>query len=125
MPSLQLLQLTERGRGLLASRRKALILATSIAVVGGTATAAYIQSQKSSKRRNSFGHSNGVQDNKDEPDQLIGNDKNVKKSRQKRGNLRSLQVLAAILLSRMGRMGAMDFIFGGYSGKVFHSRNAV
>ncbi|KAK4430578.1 ABC transporter D family member 1 [Sesamum alatum] len=110
MPSLQLLQLTERGRGLLASRRKALMLATSIAVVGGTATAAYIQSRNSSRRRNSFSHSNGVQDNEDEPDQLIGNDKNVKKSRQKRGNLRSLQVLAAILLSRMGRMGAMDIL---------------
>ncbi|KAI3462063.1 hypothetical protein Pfo_018726 [Paulownia fortunei] len=98
MPSLQLLQLTEHGRGLLASRRKALLVATSIVVVGGTAAAAYVQS------RNSF------KDNKDESDQLIGNDKNVKKSRQKRGNLRSIQVLAAILLSRMGRMGAIDIL---------------
>lgn len=92
------------------SCRKALLLATSIVAVGGTAAAAYVQSRNSCKRHNSFGHSNGVKENKDEPDQLIVNDKNVKKSRQKRGNLRSVQVLAAILLSRMGRMGAMDIL---------------
>ncbi|KAL8475087.1 hypothetical protein ACS0TY_031493 [Phlomoides rotata] len=109
MPSLQLLQLTEHGRGLLSSRRKALLLATSIVAVGGTATAYYVQSRNSSKRLNSFGRSNGVNNN-DESDQLIGNDKNVKKSRQKRGSLRSLQVLAAILLSRMGRLGAIDIL---------------
>lgn len=68
-----------------------------------------MQSRNSSKRLNSFGRSNGVNNN-DESDQLIGNDKNVKKSRQKRGNLRSLQVLAAILLSRMGRLGAIDIL---------------
>ncbi|PIN18935.1 Long-chain acyl-CoA transporter, ABC superfamily [Handroanthus impetiginosus] len=106
MPSLQLLQFTEHGRGLLASRRKALVLATSIVVVGGTAAAAYVQSRNSCKRHNSFVHSNGVTDNNDERDQLTGNERNVKK----RGNLRSLQVLAAILLSRMGRVGAMDIL---------------
>ncbi|KAK6155541.1 hypothetical protein DH2020_009789 [Rehmannia glutinosa] len=89
---------------------KTLLLATSIVAVGGTAAAAYVHSRNSSKRHNSFGHSNGVKDNNDESDQLIGNDKNVKKSRQKRGNLRSLQVLAAILLSRMGRLGAIDIL---------------
>ncbi|GFP84827.1 ABC transporter d family member 1 [Phtheirospermum japonicum] len=112
MPSLQLLQLTERGRGLLTSRRKALLIATSIVAVGGTAAAAaYVQSRNSHKKHDSFGHSNGIKDNEDEAeDQLIGDDKNVKKSRQKKGNLRSLQVLAAILLSRMGRMGAIDIL---------------
>ncbi|KAG8373362.1 hypothetical protein BUALT_Bualt11G0016300 [Buddleja alternifolia] len=172
MPSLQLLQLTEHGRGLLASRRtlpsirtlidmlsvhlgkflsecnllleklqtlvtrgclsehnrllstfqlkrgkkskvlkegKALLLATGIVVAGGTA-AAYMQSRSSCRRHNSFGRSNGVKDNKEESGQLLGKDNNVKKSRQKRGNLRSLQVLAAILLSRMGRMGAVDIL---------------
>ncbi|KAL8034186.1 hypothetical protein ABFX02_12G011400 [Erythranthe guttata] len=109
MPSLQLLQLTEHGRGLLSSRRRAILIATSIVAVGGTA-AAYVHSRNSCKRHSSFNHSNGINDNKDESDQSIGNDKNVKKSRQKRGNLRSLQVLAAILLSRMGRMGALHIL---------------
>ncbi|XP_042038702.1 ABC transporter D family member 1-like isoform X1 [Salvia splendens] len=110
MPSLQLLQLTEHGRGLLASRRKALLLATSIVAVGGTAAAAYVQSRNSSRRHNSFGNSNGVEDIKSEQDQLIENDKNVRTSKQRRGTLRSLQVLVAILLSRMGRMGALDIL---------------
>ncbi|KAL6523685.1 ATP-binding cassette sub- D member 1 [Orobanche gracilis] len=107
MPSLQLLQLTERGRGLLASRRKALLLATSIVAVGGTATA-FVQSQSSHRKHNSFGHHNGMNESRDESEQLIGNDKNVKKSRHKKGNLRSLQILAAMLLSRMGRIGAIN-----------------
>ncbi|GER47623.1 ABC transporter D family member 1 [Striga asiatica] len=111
MPSLQLLQLTDRGRGILASRRKALLIATSIVAVGGTAAAAaYAQSRKSSKKKNSFGDYNGITNNNDESDQLNGNDNNVKKSRQKRGNLRSLQVLAGILLSHMGRMGAVNML---------------
>lgn len=110
MPSLQLLQLTEHGRGLLSSRRKALLLATSIVAVGGTAAAAYVQSRNSSRRHNSFDHSNGAEDIRNEQEQLIGNDQNVRTSKQKRGNLRSLQVLVAILLSRMGRMGAMDIL---------------
>lgn len=69
-----------------------------------------MHSRNSCRRHNSFGHSNGVEDIQNEEDQLIGNDKNVKKSRQRRGNLRSLQVLVAILLSRMGRMGALDIL---------------
>ncbi|KAL1568041.1 ATP-binding cassette sub- D member 1, variant 2 [Salvia divinorum] len=110
MPSLQLLQLTEHGRGLLSSRRKALVLATSIVAVGGTAAAAYMQSRNSSRRHNSFGNSNGVEDIRNEQDQLIENDRNVRTSKQRRGTLRSLQVLVAILLSRMGRMGALDIL---------------
>ncbi|KAL6554848.1 ATP-binding cassette sub- D member 1 [Orobanche gracilis] len=107
MPSLQLLQLTERGRGLLASRRKALLLATSIVAVGGTA-AAFVQSRSSHKKHSSFDHHNGMNASRDESEQLIGNDNNVKKSRHRKGNLRSLQILAAILLSRMGRLGAIN-----------------
>lgn len=90
--------------------RKALLLATSIVAVGGTAAAAYVQSRNSRRRQNSFGQSNGAEDIRNEQDQLLGNDRNVKTSRQRRGNLRSLQVLVAILLSRMGRMGAMDIL---------------
>lgn len=90
--------------------RKALLLATSIVAVGGTAAAAYAQSRNSSRRHNSFGNSNGVEDIKNEQDQLIENDRNVRTSKQRRGTLRSLQVLVAILLSRMGRMGALDIL---------------
>ncbi|KZV53751.1 ABC transporter D family member 1-like [Dorcoceras hygrometricum] len=104
MPSLQLLQLTEHGRGLLSSRRKALLLATGIVVAGGTA-AAYMRSRNSCRRQDTFGHSNG-----EPPDELIGKPNNVKKGRQKRGNLRSLQVLTAILLSRLGRTGAINIL---------------
>ncbi|XP_073155742.1 ABC transporter D family member 1 isoform X2 [Henckelia pumila] len=109
MPSLQLLQLTEHGRGLLSSRRKALLLATGIVVAGGTA-AAYMHSRNSCTRQNTFGPSNGAKDYKEQSDELIVKENNVKKGRQKRGNLRSLQVLAAILLSRMGRTGAINIL---------------
>uniref|UniRef100_A0A5B6Z6Q8 Putative Peroxisomal membrane ABC transporter family, PMP family isoform 1 n=1 Tax=Davidia involucrata TaxID=16924 RepID=A0A5B6Z6Q8_DAVIN len=108
MPSLQLLQLTEHGRSLLASKRKTLLLATGIIVAGGTA--AYMQSRYSCKRPASFGHYNGITDNKEQSNKVVGNDNIVKKSRQKKGGLRSLQVLAAILLSHMGRMGARDLL---------------
>ncbi|CAA2998788.1 ABC transporter D family member 1 [Olea europaea subsp. europaea] len=109
MPSLQLLQLTERGRDLLASRRKTLLLATGIIVAGGTA-AAYMQSRNRCRIQNSLRHCNGIEDNKEESNNLIGKDNTVTKSRKKRGSLRSLQVLAAILLSRMGRIGAIDIL---------------
>ncbi|KAK9272001.1 hypothetical protein L1049_002370 [Liquidambar formosana] len=111
MPSLQLLQLTERGRSLLASRRKTLLVASGILVAGGTA--AYMQSRLSCKNYDSFGHYNGISDNEEKPDQgekEVASDKIVKKKRQKKGGLRSLQVLAAILLSHMGQMGARDLL---------------
>ncbi|XP_024021422.1 ABC transporter D family member 1 isoform X1 [Morus notabilis] len=107
MPSLQLLQLTEHGRGILASRRKTLLLATGIVFAGGTA--AYVQSRFSSKRRDSFSHYNGLDNNKGNSE-VLANDKNLKKNSEKKGGLKSLKVLAAILLSKMGRMGARDLL---------------
>ncbi|KAK9078104.1 hypothetical protein SSX86_002161 [Deinandra increscens subsp. villosa] len=102
MTSLQLLQLTERGRSLFSSgRRKTLLLATGIIVAGGTA--AYMQSHSRVKRPNS----NGPGDDSDLD--VRNNNNNVVKSRQKKG-LKSLQVLAAILLSHMGKMGARDLL---------------
>ncbi|XP_051117448.1 ABC transporter D family member 1-like [Andrographis paniculata] len=109
MFSPQLLQLTERGRGLLASRRKALVLASSIAV-GGTAAALYVQLRTRAQRHKSFDHINGDLKNKEQPKHLVVNDDNLKKSWQKRGHLRSLQVLAAILISRVGRKGAIQLL---------------
>ncbi|CAI9295462.1 unnamed protein product [Lactuca saligna] len=104
MASLQLLQLTERGRSLLSSgRRKTLLLATGIIVAGGTA--AYMHSQSRVRRPN---ETNGLGD--DHENERVSRNKSViKKSRQKKG-LKSLQVLAAILLSHMGKMGAKDLL---------------
>lgn len=109
MSSLQLLQLTERGRSLFSSagRRKALLLATGIIVAGGTA--AYMQSQSRVRRPNGTGQYNGLGDDSEQADLDVGNNSTTKKSRQKKG-LKSLQVLAAILLSHMGRMGARDLL---------------
>uniref|UniRef100_A0A6N2NAX0 ABC transmembrane type-1 domain-containing protein n=1 Tax=Salix viminalis TaxID=40686 RepID=A0A6N2NAX0_SALVM len=88
MSSLQLLQLTERGRGLLANRRKSLLLAAGILAAGGTA--AYVQSRISSKKSDSFFIP--MISNK-----LVTNDKKITKE--------DLD-LAAVLLSHMGKMGA-------------------
>ncbi|XP_052197814.1 ABC transporter D family member 1 [Diospyros lotus] len=109
MPSLQLLQLTEHGRSLLDSRRKTLLIATGVIVGGGTA--AYFQSRYLRKTPDSFGHYNGLSDDKEQLEKVDGDENIVKKSRQKKkGGLKSLQVLAAILLSRMERTGARDLL---------------
>ncbi|EPS69391.1 hypothetical protein M569_05375, partial [Genlisea aurea] len=105
MPTLQLLQLTEHGRGILASRRKALLLATSIVVAGGSA-AAYMNL----RNRNKSFKVDRVEDNQEELEEFIGNGINVKKSRQKRGNVRPLQVLANILRSHLGKTGAINLV---------------
>ncbi|KAG8642874.1 ABC transporter D family member 1 isoform X2 [Manihot esculenta] len=106
MPSLQLLQLTKQGQSLLASRRKSLLLATGILVVGGTA--AYVQSRHSSKKPDSFGYSNGLKDNNDKLDKQVTDEYYLKKTIQNKGSLKPLHVLAAVLLSDMGKMGARD-----------------
>lgn len=108
MTSLQLLQLTERGRNLLSSgRRKSLLLATGIIVAGGSA--AYMHSQSRVRRHSGTGESNGLGDENERVELDGGNKTVIKKSRQKKG-LKSLQVLAAILLSHMGRLGARDLL---------------
>ncbi|KAA3473768.1 ABC transporter D family member 1-like [Gossypium australe] len=133
MLSLQLLQLTDRGRNVLASRSfypsvyhpfevnmlcgmilflkppswKAILLASGIVVAGGTA---YLQSRFSSKKPYSYGHSNGVQDDRENSDEVLKRNNNVKGTTRKRGGLKSLQVLTAILLSKMGQTGARDLL---------------
>ncbi|XP_074306712.1 ABC transporter D family member 1 isoform X2 [Silene latifolia] len=108
MSSLQLLQLKEHGRNFLASRRKSLLLATGIIVAGGTA--AYMQSRLRHKRPDTFGHCNGPGSMTE--DSASGSSTRTvhKGKRQKKNGLRSLQVLAAILLSHMGRRGARDLL---------------
>ncbi|XP_019185646.1 PREDICTED: ABC transporter D family member 1 [Ipomoea nil] len=109
MPSLQLLQLTEHGRSLLASRRKTLLLATGIVVAGGSA-AAYMQSRKSLKNQSSIDQYDGPSGDVELNTSVGMSDSIVKKSRQKKGGLRSLKVLAAILLSRMSSLGTRDLL---------------
>ncbi|KAH9670036.1 ABC transporter D family member 1 [Citrus sinensis] len=108
MPSLQSLPLTEHGRGNLSSRRKTILLASGILVAGGTA--AYLKSRFSSKKPDTFSHYNGLGDSERKPDKAVANRSNIKKANQKKGGLKSLQVLAAILLSEMGKMGARDLL---------------
>lgn len=88
--------------------RKALLLAAGIAVAGGTA--AYLQSRKSSRRSDSFGHYNGDTDDR-QSEAIVRTSNIVKENRQKKkGGFRSLHVLAAIILSRMGQLGARDLL---------------
>lgn len=87
--------------------RKALILATGVLVAGGSA--AYVKSRFNYKKHDSFGQYNGLNNNEGDTEQLI-NDGKRKKTPDKRGGLKSLKVLAAILLSHMGKMGARDLL---------------
>lgn len=68
-----------------------------------------MQSRFSSKRHDSFSHYNGLDNNKGNSE-VLAKDKNLKKNSEKKGGLKSLKVLAAILLSKMGRMGARDLL---------------
>lgn len=79
------------------------MLATGIIVAGGTA--AYMHSQSRVRRPS---ETNGLGDDH-ENERGSRNKSVIKKSRQKKG-LKSLQVLAAILLSHMGKMGAKDLL---------------
>ncbi|KVI04747.1 AAA+ ATPase domain-containing protein, partial [Cynara cardunculus var. scolymus] len=87
--------------------RRTLLLATGIIVAGGTA--AYVQSHGRGRRPSGTGQSNGLGDEDEQAELDVGNNSVIRRSRQKKG-LKSLQVLAAILLSHMGRMGARDLL---------------
>ncbi|KAJ9132191.1 hypothetical protein P3X46_034280 [Hevea brasiliensis] len=106
MPSLQLLQLTEHGRSLLASRRKSLLFAGGILVFGGTA--AYVKSRHGCKKFDSIDHYNGLRGDNDKSDKQVT--KEAKKIIQKKGSLKSLHVLASVLLSEMGKRGTRDLL---------------
>ncbi|XP_043708292.1 ABC transporter D family member 1-like [Telopea speciosissima] len=110
MPSLQLFQLTKNGRNLLSSRRRALALASSILVAGGTA--AYMRSRLRSRSGNpgSSDHYSEPAIDKEKSSQVDVNDTVVRKTRVKKRGLSSLKVLTAILLSRMGQRGTSDLL---------------
>ncbi|KAJ6929389.1 ABC transporter D family member 1 [Populus alba x Populus x berolinensis] len=61
----------------------------------------------SSKKSDSFLYSNGIKDDKKISDKLVTNGK---KTVQKKGGLKALQILASVLLSHMGKTGAKDLL---------------
>ncbi|KAG9444196.1 hypothetical protein H6P81_015536 [Aristolochia fimbriata] len=111
MPSLQLLPFTEHGRNLLSSRRKALAIAAGVVVAGGAA--AYFQSRFQNRlvQSESFNHDT-VPINGNEKLKENEKSRNKEKPRvgKRKGRLRSLHVLAAILLSRMGQRGTKNIL---------------
>lgn len=90
------------------SYRKSLLLASGILVAGGTA--AYMQSRFSRKQHGSFGNFNGSYSSTEGSENENSNPTVYNGKRQKKTPLRSLQVLAAILLSQIGRRGTCDLL---------------
>ncbi|KAJ4841526.1 ATP-binding cassette sub- D member 1 [Turnera subulata] len=88
--------------------RKSLLLAAGILAAGGTA--AYVNSRFSCKRSNSYGQSNRPNGDTEKSGNLVKQGNDVKKTTQKKGGLKSLQFLAAVLLSEMGKRGAGDLL---------------
>lgn len=85
--------------------RKSLLFAAGILAAGGTAV--YVQSRIRSNKSDSFLYSNGIKDDKKISDKLVTNGK---KTVQKKGGLKALQILASVLLSHMGKTGAKDLL---------------
>ncbi|XP_047326997.1 ABC transporter D family member 1-like [Impatiens glandulifera] len=110
MTSLQLLQLTKLGQDLLTSRRKSLFLVTGVFAAGGMA--AYVQSRHYDINSNPFSICYWLPNkNKQELEVEDVNDNKLKQSKRKRKNgLKSVRVLAAILVSHIGQMGARDLL---------------
>lgn len=88
--------------------RKALLLASGILVAGGTA--AYMQSRFRANKHDLFGQCNGQHSDKEVTEDEVMKETTPPKNKQKKGGAKSLQVLAAILLSEMGKLGARDLL---------------
>ncbi|XP_044971047.1 ABC transporter D family member 1-like isoform X2 [Hordeum vulgare subsp. vulgare] len=108
MPSLQLLQLTERGCGLLVSRRRTLAVVSGALVAGGAL--AYARSGRCQRRRgrleaavndgdDALGRNGERLGHNDTDGRLVGTMKRRKSA------LKSLHFLAAILLKKIGPSG--------------------
>ncbi|CAI0420307.1 unnamed protein product [Linum tenue] len=87
--------------------RKSLLFAAGILVAGGTT--AYLQSCSRVKKSDSFGNYNGLNDVKENSDKLLTKVNNAKTT-TKQGGFKSLKVLAAVLLSEMGKVGTADLL---------------
>uniref|UniRef100_A0A0R0HLA9 ABC transporter D family member 1 n=1 Tax=Glycine max TaxID=3847 RepID=A0A0R0HLA9_SOYBN len=86
---------------------RTLLLASGILIAGGTA--AYVQSRFRVNKHDLFGHCNGHNNDKEVTEEEVVKGVSAPKKKQKKG-LKSLQVLAAILLSGMGKFGARDLL---------------
>uniref|UniRef100_A0A0D9WBV5 ABC transporter domain-containing protein n=1 Tax=Leersia perrieri TaxID=77586 RepID=A0A0D9WBV5_9ORYZ len=106
MPSLQLLQLTEHGRGLLASRKKTLAVVSGALLAGGAL--AYARSSHGQRRRRSednFGDDASALARNGDGTGQNGVDGRLTGTKRKKSGLRSLHFLAAILLKKIGPNG--------------------
>ncbi|OIW15028.1 hypothetical protein TanjilG_13955 [Lupinus angustifolius] len=90
------------------TERKTLLLATGILAAGGAA--AYMQSRFRVNKHDLLGHCNGHNNDKEVAKDEVVKDAADSKNKQKKGGLKSLQVLAAVLLSEMGQLGARDLL---------------
>jgi len=88
--------------------RKTLLVATGILVAGGTA--AYVHSRIRVNRHALLGDSDGNNNDGELPKEEVTKRTSAQKDKQKKGGLKSLQVLAAILLSEMGQLGAKNLL---------------
>ncbi|XP_006653954.1 ABC transporter D family member 1 [Oryza brachyantha] len=111
MPSLQLLQLTEHGRGLLASRRKTLAVVSGALLAGGAL--AYARSSQGQRRRRSeenYGDDASALARNGDRTAQNGVDGRLAGTKRRKGSLRSLHFLAAILLKKIGPNGTRYLI---------------
>jgi len=108
MASLQLLQLTERGRNLLSSRRRTVAVVSGALIAGGTL--AYTQSGRWKRQQKTNSSSNGNAHTKDRIGHN-GTDAKLVKPRKKKSGLKSLHFLAAILLKKIGPNGS-NYLLG-------------
>ena len=88
--------------------RKSLLLATAILAAGGAA--AYMQPRLRHVQIGSVGCYNGAGNLTETSEDGLSNPTFHKEKKLKKSGVRSLQVLAAILLSQMGRRGACDVL---------------
>ncbi|KAF7037259.1 hypothetical protein CFC21_047679 [Triticum aestivum] len=109
MPSLQLLQLTDRGQVLLASRRRTLDVVSGALIAGGAL--AYARSSQSQQRRRSeANYGSEASELATKGDGLSQNGRLAATKRKKSG-LKSLHFLTAILLKKIGPNGTR-FLLG-------------
>nr|CAB3463584.1 unnamed protein product [Digitaria exilis] len=103
MPSLQLLQLTDRGRGLLASRRRTLAVVSGALIAGGALV--YARSSQSRRRRrpgtNYGSEASALATNGDG----LSQNGRLYAARHKKSALESLHFLTSILLKKIGPNG--------------------
>ncbi|CAM0958524.1 unnamed protein product [Alopecurus aequalis] len=101
MSSLQLLKLTEHGRGLLSSRRRTLAVVSGALVAGG----ALAYARSGGRRRRPDGAGDGLVGRNGERPGQNGTDGRVAGTKRRKSTLKSLHFLAAILLKKIGPNG--------------------